>query len=94
MTAKEVGERVKFFREKKNMKKNTLANLARLSPTYINDIESGRKCPTVQSLSYICQGLDISLMDFFEEKGALHKTADNLTADQKERLNEFLKSIT
>ncbi len=95
MNAKQVGERVKFFRERKGIKKNALANLAGISPTYINDIESGRKCPTVEVLGYICTyGLDITLAEFFDTQLFANKDyVASLTENQRNLLNEFLKSL-
>ncbi len=65
MTAKEVGERIAYFRNKKKMTKNALANQAGISPTHINDLEAGRKSPTVEFLGYICQALGITFVQFF-----------------------------
>ncbi len=68
MEAKEVGERIKFFREKRKMTQNALANQAGVSPTYIYQLERGEKSPTVEYLSHICWGLDISLTSFFADR--------------------------
>ena len=64
MTAEEVGKRIKYLREKKNLKKNTLANLSGVSPTYIDKLENGERCPTVEYLDYICFGLGITPLTF------------------------------
>ena len=94
MTAKEVGEKITYFREKNKMTKNALANQSGVSPTYINDLESGRKCPTVETLSFICQGLNISLSTFFSENIFNEKlSVDSLSYNQKQLLNDFLKSL-
>jgi len=68
METKEVGERIKYFREKRKMTQNALANQAGVSPTYIYQLERGEKSPTVEYLSYICWGLGISLTQFFSDK--------------------------
>ncbi len=95
MDAKQVGERVRYFREKKGIKKNALANLSGISPTYINDIESGRKCPTVETLGFICTyGLRITLVEFFSPYHDNNKNlVESLTPTQRNLLNDFLKSI-
>lgn len=100
MTAEEVGKRIKYLREQKNLKKNTLANLAGVSPTYIDKLENGERCPTVEYLGYICFGLGITLAEFFresDEQKELNATIQNLTArlspKQQTMLLDFLKSL-
>lgn len=100
MTAEEVGKRIKFLREQKNLKKNTLANLAGVSPTYIDKLENGERCPTVEYLDYICFGLGITLAEFFrnsDEQKELNSTIQNLTArlspKQQTMLLDFLKTL-
>lgn len=100
MTAEEIGKRIKRLREQKNLKKNTLANLAGVSPTYINKLENGERCPTVEYLDYICFGLGITLAEFFRdsnEQKELSVAIQNLTArlspKQQKMLLDFLKTI-
>ncbi len=100
MTAEEVGKRIKQMREQKNLKKNTLANLAGVSPTYIDKLENGERCPTVEYLGYICFGLGITLAEFFrdsDEQKELNATIQNLTArlspKQQTMLLDFLKTL-
>ncbi len=93
MNAKEVGRRVKYFREQKNMTKNALANAAGVSPTYVYQIEEGLKCPTVEYLSHICWGLGITLSEFFAEENELKERVAYLTPEQRKLLNAFLNSL-
>jgi len=100
MTAEEVGKRIKYLREQKNLKKNTLANLAGVSPTYIDKLENGERCPTVEYLGYICFGLGITLAEFFrdsDEQKELNTIIQNLTArlstKQQTMLLDFLKTL-
>lgn len=95
-----MGKRIKYLREQKNLKKNTLANLAGVSPTYIDKLENGERCPTVEYLGYICFGLGITLAEFFresDEQKELNATIQNLTArlspKQQTMLLDFLKTI-
>ena len=41
-----VGDRLRFFREQKQISTNKLANLAGISQSYVRDIEMGNKNPT------------------------------------------------
>ena len=93
MDAKEVGRRVKYFREKRNLTKNALATAAGVSPTYIYQIEEGLKCPTVEYLGHICWGLGITLCEFFTEEKELKERVAYLTPEQKKLLNAFLNSL-
>ncbi len=100
MTAKEVGAHIKYLREQRNLKKNTLANLAGVSPTYIDKLENGERCPTVEYLGYICDGLGITLAEFFrdtDEQKELNTLIQNfiarLSPKQQTMLLDFLKTI-
>jgi len=101
MTAEEVGKRIKYLREQKHLKKNALANLAGVSPTYIDKLENGERCPTVEYLGYICNdGLGITLAEFFrdsDEQKELNTLIQNLVArlspQQQIILLDFLKTI-
>lgn len=60
-----VGLRIKELREKKGLTVNRLANMAGISQSYLRDVELGNKNPTVETLSYFCDALSVSLKDFF-----------------------------
>ena len=62
-----IGEKITYYRKKKNYSVNKLANLAGISQSYLRDIELGNKNPTIEFLSYICEALNISLKDFFDD---------------------------
>jgi len=91
-----VGERIKYFRNKSGLTVNGLANKAGISQSYLRDIELGNKQPTVEYLEYICEALKISLVDFFditEETDRLTKLISNLNEKQKTKLCEFLQEL-
>lgn len=92
----DVGERIRFFREKKNITVNKLANLSGVSQSYLRDIELGNKQPTVEYLEYICYGLDISLKDFFDTdkvEDDIYNAMSKLNKKQKDLLIKFLESL-
>ena len=94
MESKEIGEKIKFLREKAGYKQNQLAARAGISPTYIRDLEAGRKNPTVQILGLICNALGITLQQFFTETlDEKDNKISQLTSEQQILLNEFLKSL-
>ena len=61
----DVASRVKQLREENNISQNKLATLAELSQGMVRQIELGEKNPTIQTVEKICNGLGITLSDFF-----------------------------
>lgn len=93
-----VGERLKELREKSGYTVNKLANMAGISQSYLRDIELGNKNPTVETLSYFCDALNISLKDFFDTDNieispSLMTAISGLSDEQQKKLAEFLDSM-
>lgn len=94
-----VGERIKYFREQKNITVNKLANLAGVSQSYLREIELGNKQPTVEYLEYICWALNISLKDFFttgelDIHPFLASAVSKLETEEQLKLADFLNTLT
>ena len=96
----EVGQRIRQLREQKNYTLNKLANHAGVSQSYLRDVELENKNPTIAFLSIICQSLDITLKDFFNEDSEsdflndpLMQAIYKLTPEQKESLLKFLTTM-
>lgn len=97
----DVGARITFFRNKKHYSVNKLATLAGISQSYLRDVELGKKNPTVEVLAYICDALEISLCDFFNDdthynlfRNPLLTKIYQLTPEQRDALLEFLNTVT
>lgn len=97
----DVGSRITFFRTQKGISTNKLANLAGISQSYLRDIELGNKNPTVEVVYILCQALDISLCQFFDDKCSETILEDplinqiyKLNSEQKNSLLDFLKTFT
>ena len=95
-----VGERLKLFRTRKGFTINKLANMAGLSQSHLRDIELENKNPSVETLYIICQTLDISLKDFFDDDISEGLVSDpllqhiySLNPIQREALCAFLDTI-
>ena len=95
-----VGKRISFFREQKGMTVNKLANKAGISQSYLRSIELEEKNPTVEFLSYICEALDISLKEFFDDNVEQELKDDpllqefyQLTPKQREALLNFIETM-
>lgn len=97
----DTGKRISFFREAKGYSVNKLATLSGVSQSYLRDVELGKKNPTVEIISCLCDTLGISLKEFFdtEIEGAfledpLIKQIYHLNPVQRKALAAFLKTIT
>lgn len=95
-----VGKRISFFRNQKGMSVNKLANKAGISQSYLRSIELEEKNPTVEFLSYICEALDISLKDFFDDNVEHELKEDpllqefyQLSPKQREALHNFIETM-
>lgn len=95
-----VGERIKYFRLQKNYSVNKLATLAGISQSFLRDVELGNRNITVNSLSYVCDALDLSLSDFFNDCLPSQIAADpvlekiyQLTDKQRTALIAFLNTM-
>ena len=96
----EIGKRIACFRTAKHYTVNKLATKAGISQSYLRDIELCNKKPTIEILSFICDALDISLLDFFND-GTQTALSDDpllakiyeLNAEQREALLTFLNTL-
>lgn len=91
----DVGKRIVELREKKQLSTNKLANISGISQSYLRDVESNKKNPTVEMLSYICYGLDVSLEEFFTEAQRpispfLSSAIKLLTEEEQVKLSELI----
>lgn len=62
----ELGERIRARRTARRMSQEALAHEADISPTYLSQIETGRRNPTVAALHGIANKLGVSLGELFE----------------------------
>ena len=93
-----VGERIKELREKRGFTVNKLANLAGISQSYLRDVELGNKNPTIETLSYFCDALGVSLKDFFDDSNNeinvfLKSELVKLSDEQQLKLAEFIRTL-
>lgn len=93
-----VAQRLKYLREKRGITTNKLANLAGISQSHLREIELGQRNPTVETLSYFCEALGVSLEEFFhEEEGEvstfLMSAVKRLSTEQQIALADFLNGV-
>ena len=64
--AKQIGERLRSYRNQKGWSQEELAERAGVHPTYIGQLERGEKNATLDSISKVAVALNISLSQLFE----------------------------
>ena len=96
----DVGKRITNLRASKGLTTTALAHKAGLAQSHLRDIELGNKNPTIETLSYICDALEISLAEFFAEETENSLMEDEtlstfyrLSAYQRKALLLFLKTM-
>lgn len=92
----DTGSRIKELRERAGFTQNRLAEWAGVSQTHLRRVELGQQDITIGQLQLVCDGLGVTLAEFFnvgEETETLSDVIAKLTPKQKQLLTEFLKSI-
>lgn len=64
--AKQIGERLRSYRNQNGWSQEELAERAGLHPTYIGQLERGEKNATLDTISKVAIALNISLAELFE----------------------------
>lgn len=77
---------------------NKLANLAGISQSAVREIELGTSSPNVETLSYFCDALGVSLSEFFNEDDnelneILVSSLKKLTEQQQLKLADFINEM-
>ncbi len=100
MEASEIGKRITYYRGLKALTTTALAYKAGLSQSHLRDIELGKKIPSVETMSYICDALDISMSEFFDDSSEKKFSDDplvrelyRLTRFQREALLMMMRSM-
>ena len=91
-----VGERIKQLRENAGFSQNRLAEWSGISQTHLRRVELKQQDITVGQLQLVCDGLGITLTEFFSEENnadELISVLAKLSPKQKNLLTEFFKSI-
>lgn len=94
----DIAKRLKSLREKRGITTNKLANLAGISQSHLREIELGQRNPTVETLSYFCEALGVSLEEFFREEDnginpCLMSAIKLLSDEQQMVLADFINTM-
>lgn len=93
-----VASRIIYLREQKGLTTNKLANMAGISQSHLREIELGLRNPTVETLSYFCDALGVTLEEFFREDNSeinpyLMSALTRLNDKEQMALADFLNTI-
>ena len=92
-----VAKRLIYLREKRGITTNRLATLAGISQSHLREIELGQRNPTVETLSFFCDALGVSLEEFFSDgkeiNPFLKSAVKRLSDDQQSALADFINKI-
>lgn len=97
-----IGARIKELRTINNLKSGEFANLLDISPVFLSYLENGSKNPSINTIEKICSVLGITLQDFFKTDSSdiipehfkeFINQNKNLTPEQLQKLNEFIKAL-
>ena len=61
-----IAERIKILTDEQNISINELAKRSNLTQSTLNNIINDQKSPTLKTIEKICNGLGISLHEFFD----------------------------
>jgi|GEM_PF-678282 len=85
-----LGEKIRFLRKARRLSIEDLAFATNTHPSYLSDIERGRRNCTVDSIEKICAGLDIKPEQLFSEGDMPEYMLEGLTGkDRLFLLNEI-----
>ena len=102
--SREIGQRIRNYRTQQKLSQEDLAEKCALHPTYIGQVERGEKNATIESISKIAGGLDVSLSTLFENiessvisdkscAAEAYKLIQSLPKTSQEKILLILKTI-
>ncbi len=92
----EIGKRLATLRKQYNYTQNALAERAGVSQTHLRRVELGQADITVSHLQLLCDAMNITLKEFFDDgtgENDLAIAVSKLSPKQKKLLIEFIDSL-
>jgi transcriptional regulator with XRE-family HTH domain len=84
-----IGEKIRMIRKSRGLSQEALGNLAKLSISYISDVERGTRNISLESLEKIIIALDVSPSDIFN----FHDISLESGIENKNSILEMIRSI-
>ena len=72
-----IGEKIKYFRQQRNISREVLSNLLKISIHTLSKYEQGQREPSYETLIKICEILNVSINDILEENISLNSKKDS-----------------
>ena len=69
-----VGARIRDFRNERGMSQEELALASEIHPAYLGRLERGEKCPTIDTLYKISQGLKVPISELLDVEEGIEPT--------------------
>ncbi len=99
-----VGQRIKKFRAERKISQEELALSSGIYPAYLGRLERGERCPTVETIYKICDGLKISMSDLLdfdvdvkptseEARHRIEKAMSGLSDEESIRIAEIVENV-
>lgn len=96
---REIGQRIRAEREKKNLTREAFAELINMSASFVADMERGKSAPSAETLITLSQVLDVSIDTLFfgiGHKGdysAITRHLDKLPTEKLEDMEKIISCI-
>jgi len=90
--AVELGNRIRYYRKQKRLSQEELAELCNVHPTYIGQLERGEKNATLESISKLSHGLDISLDELLKDIDTMNSSSENIALEVYHKLIKLPKT--
>lgn len=99
-----VGQRIKMFRTERKISQEELALSSDIYPAYLGRLERGERCPTVETIYKVCEGLKISMSDLLdfdvdvnptseEAKHRIEKAMSGLSDEEALRIADIVENV-
>ncbi|MCI8577986.1 MAG: helix-turn-helix transcriptional regulator [Lachnospiraceae bacterium] len=76
-----LGSRIRFYRKEKKLSQEKLAEVCRLHPSYIGQIERGEKNITVEILHRLSLGLGVSMAELLQDIDGKEYQQDSILSE-------------
>lgn len=92
--AQEIGAKIRYLRLKRGMSQETLALNCDMNPAFLGHVERGMRCPTVNTLQRICNGLGITLAELILTQSDEAQVSDDPRSASIQHILDVMSRLT
>lgn len=92
--AQEIGAKIRYLRLKRGMSQEALALSCDMNPAFLGHVERGMRCPTVNTLQRICNGLGITLTELILTQSGEEQTPDDPRSASVQHVLDVMSRLT